>query len=320
MKSKLPTKSDSIPPIGALSDKIGSLVERKSLTLDHLVKKENPFILLLWAFLSLPLPLMAQTSPGALDNPQPFLPTWSGHLEIGYVSMEGGQEGAWFSLRGDERLSRSGSYFFAGVLGGTHQLEGSKDAYEGFAAGGGVGLGGWIPRVSLSVLTGDNSYNSMIIQVGAEVPLSQPLLLDLNLNGEVTSHNGPLASLIGTSDSSDEVDNLNASLVALFRYSVDPSVTILLGARQDMNETVKVQNLSHTVSQDLNLMNTLDTLKAGLDFHFWKTWTVELTGEEGWDSLPAGSFYSDRLAQTLTTPAASTRSFTDASASLVCDF
>jgi hypothetical protein len=288
--------------------------------LDHLVKKENPFLLLLGAFLILPLPLMAQTTSGTLDGSSPFLPTWSGHLEIGYGSMEGGQQGAWFSLRGNERLSRSGSYFFAGALGGTHQLEGSTNAYEGFSAGGGVGLGGWIPRISLSVLTGDDSYNSMVIQVGADVPLSQPLLLDLHLNGEVASHNGPFASLIRVSDSSAEVDNLNASLVALFRYSVDPSTTILLGARQDMNETVKVQNLSHTISQDLELMNTLDTLKAGLDFHFWKNWTVELTGEEGWDSLPAGSFYSDRLAQTLTTASASTRSFTDISASLVCDF
>jgi hypothetical protein len=97
-------------------------------------------------------------------------------------------------------------------------------------------------------------------------------------------------------------------------------VNLISGFQEDLNQTVKFQNLAHTVAQTPNLSDNLDLFKLGFALSFSSNWIVEITGQGGWDMMPTGSFYSDRLAQTITLANASTVFFTGGSADLQYQF
>jgi hypothetical protein len=245
-----------------------------------------------------------------------FSPYWSGQLSGGYFSEGGNQNGSGFFLDGTKHLTREGSFFSIGAQGGTQQLENSLSAWGGLVFGAGVGLGGWTPFFAFSAQKGDMTFNAMTVNVGADVSLAPYFMSQLFVAGIVSSHTGPFASLLGLSDSSAEVDELNASIGFSLAAKFDSTINLIGGFQQDLNQTVKFQNLAHTVSQTPNSSDNLDTFKLGFDFNFSTHWIVEIVGHGGWDFMPAGSFYSDRLAQTVTLSNALTTTYLGGSASL----
>jgi hypothetical protein len=249
-----------------------------------------------------------------------FSPYWSGQFEGGYFSEGGAQQGSGFFLDGTKHLTREGSFFTVGAQGGTQQIERSLSAWEGLAFSAGVGLGGWTPYFAVNFQKGDMAFNSMAVNVGADIPLATQFTSQLFLMGIVTSHTGPFAYLLGLNDPSAEVDELNADIGLSLDLKIDPMLDLVCGFQQDMNQTVKFQNPAHTVSQTPDLMDNLDIFKLGFDLNFSSRWIVEITGQGGWDSMPAGSFYSDRLAQTVTLSGASTPFFVGGSADLRVPF
>jgi hypothetical protein len=164
------------------------------------------------------------------------------------------------------------------------------------------------------------TFNVMTVNVGGDIPLASGFTSQLFVTGITTSHTGPFASLLGLSDSSAEVDELNADIGFNLKFKIDPMLNLIGGFQEDLNQTVKFQNLSHTVALTPNLSDTLDIFKLGFDLNFSSRWTVEITGQGGWDMMPAGSFYSDRLAETITLANASTVFFTGGSADLQFQF
>jgi len=283
--------------------------------------------LLIGAFLS-PTGLLAQyagswietiptlTLPETSVQNASFIPSWSGQLSGGYFSEGGNQNGSGFFLDGTKHLTKEGSFFSIGAQGGTQQLENSLSAWGGLAFGAGVGLNGWTPYFAFSAQKGDMTFNAMTVNVGADIILAPYFTSQLFVIGIVSSHIGPFASLLSLSDSSAEVDELNASIGFSLAAKVDSMVSLIGGFQQDLNQTVKFQNLAHTVSQTPNLLDNLDIFKLGFDLNFSRHWVVEIMGKGGWDLMPAGSFYSDRLAQTITLSNASTTTFIGGSASL----
>jgi hypothetical protein len=260
------------------------------------------------------------TFPTASASDSAFIPYWSGQLEAGYFSEGGGQQGSGFFLDGTKHLTREGSFFNFGVQGGTQQVEGSLSGWGGLVFGAGVGLDGWTPFFVFSAQKGDMTFNAMTVNVGADIFLTSGFTSQLFVTGITTSHTGSFASLLGLSDPSAEVDELNADIGINLKLKIDSMLNIIEGFQEDLNQTVKFQNLSHTVSQTPNLSDTLDIFKLGFDLNFSSRWTVEITGQGGWDLMPTGSFYSDRLAQTITLPNASTIFFTGGSADLQYQF
>jgi hypothetical protein len=260
------------------------------------------------------------TFPAVSVTDSTFTPYWSGQLEAGYFSEGGGQQGLVFFLDGTKHLTREGSFFTFGAQGGTQQLEDSLSAWGGLVFGAGVGLGGWTPFFVFSAQKGDMTFNAMTVNVGGDIPLASGFTSQLFVTGITTSHTGPFASLLGLSDSSAEVDELNADIGFNLKFKIDPMLNLIGGFQEDLNQTVKFQNLSHTVALTPNLSDTLDIFKLGFDLNFSSRWTVEITGQGGWDMMPAGSFYSDRLAETITLANASTVFFTGGSADLQFHF
>jgi len=296
-----------------------------------LPKKTKLYFILLAGFL-FPQTLLAQnagswietnpslTFPAASVGNNAFAPYWSGQFKAGYFSEGGGQQGSGFFLNGTKHLTQEGSFFSIGAQGGTQQLEGSVSAWEGLIFSAGVGLGGWTPFFALSAQKGDMTFNAMTVNVGGDVPLADGFMSQLFVTGIVTSHTGPFASLLGLSDSFAEVDELNSDIGFNLNLKIDPMMNLIGGFQEDLNQTVKFQNLSHAVSQTPNFSDDLDILKLGFDLNFSNGWTVEIIGQGGWDLMPAGTFYSDRLAQTVTLANASTVFFTGGSADLQYQF
>jgi hypothetical protein len=185
---------------------------------------KTKFYLMLLANILFPQALLAQnagswietdpslTFPTASVSDSAFVPHWSGQFEAGYFSEGGGQQGSGFFLDGTKHLTREGSFFSFGVQGGTQQLEGSLSGWEGLTFGAGVGLGGWTPFFAFSVQKGDMTFNAMTVNVGGNIPLASGFMSQLFVTGIVTSHTGPFAPLLGLSDSSAEVDELNADI------------------------------------------------------------------------------------------------------------
>jgi hypothetical protein len=260
------------------------------------------------------------TFPAVSTADSVFVPYWSGELEAGYFSEGGGQQGSGFFLDGTKHLTKEGSFFIFGAQGGTQQIESSFCAWEGLVFGAGVGLGGWTPFFVFSAQKGDMTFNAMTVNVGGNIPLASGFMSQLFVTGIATSHTGPFASVLGLTDPSAEVDELNADIGLNLRLKIDSMMDLIGGFQEDLNQTVKFQNLAHTVTQTPNLMDNLDILKLGFALNFSSHWTVEITGQGGWDLMPAGSFYSDRLAQTVTLTNASTVFFTGGSADLQCQF
>jgi hypothetical protein len=260
------------------------------------------------------------TFPAVFTADSAFVPSWSGQLKAGYFSEGGGQKGSGFFLDGTKHLTREGSFFTFGVQGGTQQIESSLCAWEGLVFGAGVGLGGWTPFFVFSAQKGDMTFNAMTVNVGGNIPLAPGFTSQLFVTGITTSHTGPFASLLGLSDPSAEVDELNADIGFNLKLKIDPMLNLIGGFQEDLNQTVKFQNLAHTGIQTPNLSDSLDILKLGIDLNFSSRWTVQITGQGGWDMMPAGSFYSDRLAQTITLANAATVFFTGGSADLKYQF
>ena len=260
------------------------------------------------------------TFPAVSTADSAFVPYWSGQLKAGYFSEGGGQHGSGFFLDGTKHLTKEGGFFIFGAQGGTQQIEGSLCVWEGLVFGAGVGLRGWTPFFVFSAQKGDMTFNAMTVNVGGDIPLTSGFMSQLFLTGIATSHTGPFASLLGLSDPSAEVDELNADIGLNLRLKIDPMMDLIGGFQEDLNQTVKFQNPAHTVTQTPNLMDNLDIFKLGFALNFSSRWIVEITGQCGWDLMPAGSFYSDRLAQTITLPNASTVFFTGGSADLQYEF
>ena len=294
--------------------------------------KTNLYLLLFCAGILFPGVLWAQnagswietapflTFPAVSAADSAFVPYWSGQLEAGYFSEGGGQQGSGFFLDGTKHLTKEGSFFNFGVQGGTQQVEGSLSAWGGLVFGAGVGLGGWTPFFVFSAQKGDMTFNAMTVNVGGNIPLASGFMSQLFVTGITTSHTGPFAALLGLSDPSAEVDELNADIGLNLRLKLDEVMDLIGGFQEDLNQTVKFQNLAHTVTQTPNLSDSLDIFKLGFALNFSSRWTVEITGQGGWDMMPAGSFYSDHMAQTLTLANASTVFFTGGSADLQYQF
>ncbi len=260
------------------------------------------------------------TFPTASVNGGTFVPYWSGRLEAGYFSEGGSQQGSGFFLTGTKYLTQEGSFFSVGAQGGTQQMEGSLSAWGGLVFSAGVGLGGWTPFFAFSAQKGDMSFNAMTVNVGGNVPLADGFMSQLFVTGIVTSHTGPFASLLNLSDSSAEVDELNSDIGFNLNLKVDSMLDLIGGFQEDLNQTVKFQNLAHSISQTPNLADDLDIFKLGFDLNFSNQWTVEITGQGGWDMMPTGSFYSDRLGQTITLANTATVFFMGGSADLQFQF
>jgi hypothetical protein len=230
----------------------------------------------------------------------PFHPLWDGEISAAYFSEDGGQNGTLFSLTGLDHLTPQGGFFETKVFGGTQLVEKIQTGSVGFEMGGGVGLGDLTPSLLVNLEHGDSEYNAIRVLIGFDKKLSSALLLNIFLTGEVTSHVGPLGSYVGLPTGSPaEIDDLNAWGGASLKWRLTP-LDLTFGFKAESDETVKIQDLAHVVFNEVDSTEWIGTFWLQGDYALDSHWALSFTGQGGLDASPAGTFYSKRLAQTIT--------------------
>ena len=227
-------------------------------------------------------------------------PFWNGEISAAYFAGNDGQKGALFSLTGWDHLTSQGSFFEAKVFGGTQLVEKIQTGSAGLEMGGGVGLGDLTPSLLVNLEEGDSAYNAIRVIIGFDKKLSSTLLLNISLTGEVTSHQGPLGSYVSLPPGSPaEIDDLNAWGGASLKWSLSP-LDLSLGFKAESDETVKIQDLAHATFNRVDSTDWTGTFWLQADWALDSHWDLSLLGQGGLDASPSGTFYSKRLAQTIT--------------------
>jgi hypothetical protein len=231
----------------------------------------------------------------------PFHPFWNGEISAAYFAEDGGQKGSLFFLTGWDRLTPQGSFFEAKVFGGTQQIEKIQTASGGIEMGGGVGLGDLTPSLLVNLEHGGSDYNAIRVLIGFDKKLSSVLQLNLFLTGEVTSHQGPLGSYVGLpAGSAAEIDNLNAWGGGSLKWTLLSPLDLTLTFKTESDETVKIQDPAHVSFNEVDTTESVDTLSLQMGLALDPHWRLSAEGQGGLEASPAGTFYSKRLAQTIT--------------------
>jgi hypothetical protein len=236
-----------------------------------------------------------------LGDNAPFHPFWNGEISAAYFAEDGGQKGSLFFLTGWDRLTPQGGFFEAKVFGGTQQIEKIQTASGGIEMGGGVGLGDLTPSLLVNLEHGGSDYNAIRVLIGFDKKLSSVLQLNLFLTGEVTSHQGPLGPYVGLpAGSSAEVDNLNAWGGGSLKWTLLSPLDLTLTFKTESDETVKIQDPAHVSFNEVDTTESMDTLALQAGLALDPHWRLSAEGQGGLEASPAGTFYSKRLAQTIT--------------------
>jgi len=239
----------------------------------------------------------------------PFHPFWNGEINAAYFAENDGQKGALFSLTGLDNLTSQGSFFEAKVFGGTQLVEKIQTGSVGLEMGGGVGLGDLTPSLLINLEEGDSAYNAIRVIIGFDKKISSALFLNISLTGEVTSHQGPLGSYVSfPAGSPAEIDDLNAWGGASLKWMLSP-LNLTFGVKAESDETVKIQDLAHTTFNEVDSTDWIGTFWLQADWALDRHWDLSLLGHGGLDASPSGTFYSKRLAQTITQPSAQNNFF-----------
>ena len=268
----------------------------------------------------LPLAVCLLALPVFADEP-PFKPFWTGELSVGYGAEDGGQQGGQVVLTGIDHLNPQGGFFEAALFSQTQLLEKEQAASYGFEAGGGVGLGDLVPFLLVNLEHGDLSYSAIRVKVGADKTLSPALQMNFFLTGEVTSHEGPLGAYVGLSPGSPaEVDDLDAIGGVDLKWRLGPSLSLTTTFQFESDETVKIQDPAHTVENEVDCAESIESLFLKPGWDFAPGWRIFASGQLALDSAPAGTFYSKRQGGTLTQASAQTTVFAGLSMGLAFQF
>ncbi|HET9870404.1 MAG TPA: hypothetical protein VFR02_07915, partial [bacterium] len=208
----------------------------------------------------------------ASSSEAPFHPFWTGECSVDYGAEDGGQNGGLVWLGGRETLNPKGGFFEAGVFGRSFQLESLRAGAFGLQMGGGVGLGDLTPSLEVALEAGDSHADAIRVLIGIDKALAPDLTLDFSLTGEVASHQGPLGALVGLpAGSAAEIDDLNAIVGAALKWAALPPLDLSLSLQAESDETVKLQDPSHTLFNQVDTTEWIYGLSLGavgrLDAH-----------------------------------------------------
>jgi len=260
-------------------------------------------------------------SAGLGRTQEVFHPFWTAKAFAAYSGIPDGQRGSLFALTGWDHLNPEGSFFQAEILGGTQRMENTDAGFGAIQMGGGVGLGDLTPSLRVGIGHGDLNFNDIQVLINVEKQLSAGWALRIFLTGEVTSHDGPLGSLIGQpAGSTAEIDDLDAWGGAALKWSGSAPLLFTLTFQSESDETVKIQDPAHVNFNEVETADYVSTLSLELGLALEKHWTVSLAGEGGLDLSPAGTYYSKRLGRTVTQSSSQSSGFSGASLSLAYDF
>jgi len=134
------------------------------------------------------------------------------------------------------------------------------------------------------------------------------------------SQQGPLSQVLGTTDTTVEIDSRNYSSALMAEFVPWDFLTLSLTASNAYSNTYQVQNVKRTVTKALDQTDNIPSLTLGTDIIFLTDFTLALALQAGYENLPAGTVYSPILGKTVDFSAPSTQNFTGYSFGLTYSF
>ena len=241
----------------------------------------------------------------------PFAPHWSGQLEWSYSSLPGagstGQTLDDFTLTGTYSLTESGDNFSIGLVGGTQVVEGIDSDYGGLNLAVGLGLGIFQPSLSYQVQQGLQALNSQTATLSLDFQLWDFLTLGPLAGAGLSSHQGPPP--YATFDKVVEVDSYNWNYGGSATLSPWDFLGFTLQVQREYDTTYQFQNVQHTDVRNYNETDIISTASLTADITLFEKWSLEPSGQVGYEELPAGPVNSPVQGKTMNNASATTQSF-----------
>ncbi len=257
------------------------------------------------------------------ESEKPFVPHWTGQLGLAYSSQPSqlgqGQITRDLTFTGTYEITESGHFFSLGLTGGQQKVEGADTNYGGMALNGGLGLGFFLPSLSLAMQVGSAALNSIDSTLTLNFQIFEPLTAGLLVEGGTESHQGPNPI---TQDTTTlvEIDSANISGGVVIGFVPWDFLSLSLTGQQEYSVTYQWQTLSQSLQKNLNQGERIPSVSLGADVTFLKDFVLELSGQVGQEFYPAGTVYSSVLKKTVTFAKPTTQNFSGFSMGLMYNF
>ena len=278
------------------------------------------FILLLsgWALAASPL------YPSGEEDA--FKPHWD--FQLGLTSSGtpgdkgGGGSSSDLSFTATDNFNKSGDFISFEGMGGRQKLEGSFAKYGDLSVSGGLGLGFFLPSLSLAAQNGDSALLSTTANLSLGFQIFDDIGFAVLMNGGFSSHQIPLSALNpALSDTLVEIDSRNLGGGLSFTWATSEIFSFTLSGLTTTEITYQIQNLAHTVKVSSSGQSTvLPSGSFGFDWDFIKDFSLNVSLQRSEELEPSGISYSPSLSQVVDNPTATTLHFSGYSVGLTYSF
>ena len=269
---------------------------------------------------------LAQTPPLTSDMDFAFKPHWEFQLDLTSSGTPGDKGGGGsasdLAFTATENFNETGNFISFEGMGGRQKLEGGFAKYGDLSVTGGLGLGFFVPSLSLTAQTGDAALFSTTAGLNLGFQIFDDICVGLLLNGGLSSHQIPLSALDpALPDTLIEIDSRNVGGGLSFIWATSEIFSFSLTGLTTVENTYQIQNLAHTFKLTVPGQDTvLPSSSFGFDWAFIKDFSLNVTLQRSEELEPAGLSYSPTLSQTVFNGAATTLYFSGYSVGLTYTF
>jgi hypothetical protein len=261
------------------------------------------------------------------EKEKPFVPHWTGQLGFNYSTQPSqlgqGQQTQELSFTGTYDLTESGHYFSWGITGGEQLLEGALTNYGEITAEGGLGLGIFLPSLSLALQQGAAALNSYSSTLTLNFQVLDSLTAGTTGGVGLESHQGPASQIYPNASNPDsfiEVDTGNWTAGVEVSFTPWDFETLTLTAEQETDLTFQTQGINHNNVNAINQSDQIPSLTLETETTFVKDFQLLLSGQIGEEYYSAGTVFSPITGKTRTFTQATAESFTGFTVGMLYNF
>lgn len=253
-----------------------------------------------------------------------FKPNWTEQLGLSYSSQPSqtgkGQITSELDFTASDHLTESGHYFSLGGGAGSQKVEGTQTKYGKLTVEGGLGLGSFLPSLNLQLERGQTALNSNALTANLNFQVFEPLTVGMSFGGTLESHDGPESAVGGNSVTIIQIDDIDYSSSAIVAYNPWDILGFTLTAEQEYDDTYAIQGLHSKIKEPINESDQINSISLEADWTFLKNFELQVTGQSGYENLPAGTVYSKVQAETITLTQPTSENFTGYTFDLLYNF
>lgn len=258
----------------------------------------------------------SETTEEESPEETPFVPHWSGQLAVNYSTRPNqlgqGQQSEELSLTGTYNITESGHFVSLEITGGQQLLEGALTNYGEVTAEGGLGLGIFLPSLSLALQQGAAALNSYSSTLTLDFQVLDSLVVGPTGTVGLENHQGPASQIYPNASNPDsfiEVDTGNWTVGGEVSFTPWAFETLTLTGEQEIDVTFQTQGINHNNVNTINQSDRIPSLTLETETTFFKDFQLLLSGQIGQEYYSAGTVFSPVTGKTRTFTQATSESF-----------